>query len=193
MAFETRPCTSITVSTWAMSETMTIFLVGPMGVGKTTIGKQLAAVLHMAFFDSDQEIEHRTSADIALIFDLEGEAGFRKRESAMIEDLTCRENIVLATGGGVVLDEKNRARLASRGRVIYLKAGIEQLLQRTLRDRGRPLLQKTDDKRGKLEELMKVRDPLYREVADLVVDTDGRKLFNVVKDIQTKLANWNRQ
>ena len=193
MAFETRPCTSLTVSTSAMSETMNIFLVGPMGVGKTTIGKQLAVVLHMAFFDSDQEIEHRAGANIALIFDLEGEAGFRKRESTMIEDLTCREKIVLATGGGVVLDEKNRACLASRGRVIYLKAGIEQLLQRTLRDPGRPLLQKTDDKRGKLEELMKVRDPLYREVADLVVDTDGQRLFNIVKDIQKKLANWNRK
>jgi len=159
-----------------------IFLVGPMGAGKTTIGRQLAETLKMDFVDSDHEIEARTGANIPLIFDLEGEEGFRKRESAMIDELTQRENIVLATGGGAVLAPDNRQCLRSRGQVVYLCASLEQLLARTRRDRNRPLLQ-TDDPRAMLETLMKQREPLYREVADLVINTETSNVRHAVNQI----------
>lgn len=162
-----------------------IFLVGLMGVGKTTIGRQLAAALKMDFHDSDHEIEHRTGANIPLIFDLEGEDGFRKREASVIDELTQQPGIVLATGGGAILSETNRKHLKTRGRVIYLYSDIDHLFQRTRRDRNRPLLQ-TEDPRAKLEELMTVRDPLYREVADMIVDTGH---CGVRKSVQTILAN----
>ncbi len=163
-----------------------IVLVGPMGAGKTTIGRQLATVLQMEFKDSDHEIVRRTGASIPLIFDIEGEEGFRKREQDVIDDLTREPNLVLATGGGAVLREENRRHMKERGTVIYLYGSIEQLLKRTAHDRNRPLLQ-TADPRAKLEELMRVRDPLYREVADLVLYTDDRSVRSVIKEITIRL------
>jgi shikimate kinase len=163
-----------------------LFLTGPMGAGKSTIGRQLSKQLKMAFHDSDHEIEERTGVDIPLIFELEGEAGFRKRESAIIDELTQLPDIILATGGGAILDPMNRQHLSSRGRVIYLHASVDQQLRRTRKDRNRPLLQ-TADPRAKLEELMAVRDPLYREIADLIVETDGKRVRDVVRQIIQQL------
>lgn len=159
-----------------------IFLIGPMGAGKTTAGKELAKMLDMAFVDSDHEIEQRTGASIPLIFELEGEAGFRTRERAMIDELTRRENIVLATGGGAVLDKNNRVLLSSRGHVVYLRANLEQLFNRTAKDPHRPLL-KTPDPKAKLRELMETRAALYEEIADLILDTDGHTPKWLVKKI----------
>jgi shikimate kinase len=158
------------------------FLVGPMGAGKSTIGRQLARSLGLKFVDSDREIERRTGVDIPLIFELEGESGFRKREQEVIGELTAKPGIVLATGGGAVLDAKNRRCLASRGRVIYLQTSVDQQLERTAHDRNRPLLQ-TKNPRKKLQELMETRDPLYREVAHWIVETDGRRAKDVVQQI----------
>lgn len=141
-----------------------------MGAGKTTIGRQLAKQLKLTFLDSDHEIEDRTGARIPLIFEIEGEEGFRKREAAMIDELTQRENIVLATGGGAVLREENRRHLRERGTVVYLHAELDDLLERTRKDRNRPLLQ-TADPRARLAALIGERDRLYREVAHLVIDT----------------------
>ena len=163
-----------------------IFLVGPMGAGKSTIGRQLATVLKKDFKDSDHEIVARTGASIPLIFEIEGEEGFRKRESAMIDELTRLDDIVLATGGGAVLREENRERLKERGVVIYLFASLEQLFERTRRDRNRPLLQ-TDNPKARLEALLSERDPIYREVADMVVHTDDRSIRSVVKEIMVRL------
>jgi len=164
------------------------FLVGPMGAGKSTIGRQLARALDLDFVDSDREIEVRTGVDIPLIFELEGETGFRRRERQAIEQLTARKGIVLATGGGAVIDPGNRKCLAARGTVIYLHTSVEQQLQRTAHDRGRPLLQ-TADPRGRLEELMAVRDPLYREVADWVIETDGCRVRDVVQRIMRHIES----
>jgi shikimate kinase len=158
------------------------FLVGPMGAGKSTIGRQLARTLNLEFIDSDRDIEARTGVDIPLIFELEGEEGFRKREQEMIDNLTRRPGIVLATGGGAVLSSINRQHLASRGKVIYLRTSVEQQLRRTARDRNRPLLQ-TENPEETLQELMKIRDPLYREVADWTIETDGCRVHDVVQKI----------
>lgn len=158
------------------------FLVGPMGAGKSTIGRQLARALGLEFIDSDREIEIRTGVDIPLIFELEGESGFRRREHQVIELLTARKGIVLATGGGAVLDPDNRKCLAARGKVIYLHTSVEQQLQRTAHDRSRPLLQ-TENPRQALEALLATRDPLYREVADWVIETDGCRVRDVVQEI----------
>jgi len=163
------------------------FLVGPMGAGKSTIGRQLAKQLGMPFYDSDHEIESRTGVDIPLIFELEGEAGFRKREAAIIDELTALPDIVLATGGGAILDPQNREHLKSRGRVIYLHATVNQQLRRTRKDRNRPLLL-TGNPRAKLEELLEIRDPLYRETAGLIVETDGMRVRDVVKKIMQRLG-----
>ncbi|HYQ71034.1 MAG TPA: shikimate kinase AroK [Gammaproteobacteria bacterium] len=163
-----------------------LFLTGPMGAGKSTIGRQLSKRLNKEFHDSDHEIETRTGVDIPLIFELEGEAGFRKREQAVIEELTRLPGIILATGGGAILDRDNRHHLSSRGRVIYLHASIDQQLKRTRRDRNRPLLQ-TADPRAKLEELMAIRDPLYREIADVTIETDGKRVRDVVRQIIQQL------
>ena len=163
-----------------------IALVGPMGAGKSTIGRQLSTVLKKEFKDSDHEIIARTGASIPLIFEIEGEEGFRKREAAMIDELTQLDDIVLATGGGAVLRDENRRRLKERGVVIYLYASLDQLFERTSRDRNRPLLQ-TEDPRGKLEQLISERDPLYREVADMVVHTEDRSIKSVVKEIMVRL------
>lgn len=163
-----------------------IFLVGPMGAGKSTVGRQLARALKKRFIDSDKAIEERTGASISLIFDVEGEGGFRRREQAMIQELTGLDDIVLATGGGVILDAENRAVLMSRGFVVYLSAPVELLVERTSRDRSRPLLQ-TDDLSTRVAELLSQRDPLYRQVADTVVQTDRRSARHVVKELQTRL------
>lgn len=147
-----------------------LILVGMMGSGKTTMGRALAKHLGKAFVDSDEEIQRRTGVTIPHIFDIEGEVGFRQRESAAIRDLVGRDNMVLATGGGAVLAEQNRAMLQQNGIVVYLKANVHDLWQRTRYDRNRPLLQ-TADPHAKLTELFQQRDPLYLQVADIVIQS----------------------
>ncbi|MBA1279768.1 MULTISPECIES: shikimate kinase AroK [Pseudomonadaceae] len=159
-----------------------IILVGPMGAGKSTIGRLLAKELRLPFRDSDKEIEQRTGASIPLIFDVEGEQGFREREHVAINELCQIDGVVLATGGGAVLRADNRQVLCAGGRVIYLCTSVEQQLDRTSRDRNRPLLQ-TPNPREILTNLMAVRDPLYREIADIVVQTDERPPRLVVVEI----------
>jgi shikimate kinase len=161
-----------------------------MGAGKSTIGRQLAELLRREFIDSDHEIERRTGASIPLIFDIEGEDGFRRRESEALDDLSQRDAIVLATGGGIVLAESNRRLLKERGIVVYLQAPIETLLSRTQRDRHRPLLQHVD-RRAKFEEILNVRDPLYRETADIIITTDHRSPQAVAQEIQEKMEALN--
>ncbi len=163
-----------------------IFLVGPMGAGKSTIGRQLAEALSFHFEDSDHEIQRRTGVDIPTIFEYEGEEGFRKREEQVIADLTEQDGIVLATGGGAVLREANRQRLTARGVVIYLHCSPEQQFARTNRDRNRPLIQ-TADPLQSLRDIMEIREPLYRQVADLVVSTEKRGTVSVVKEIRRRL------
>lgn len=163
-----------------------VILVGPMGAGKSTIGRLLAKELRLSFRDSDKEIEQRTGANIPWIFDVEGESGFREREQAMLAELCQAEGIVLATGGGAVLRPENRRTLQAGGRIVYLHASVEQQLERTARDRNRPLLQ-ADDPERVLRELMAVRDPLYRDIADLVVETDERPPRIVVEEIMARL------
>ncbi|MDB9968178.1 shikimate kinase AroK [Gammaproteobacteria bacterium] len=163
-----------------------LFLVGPMGVGKTTIGRVLADLLGLKFFDSDREIEASTGADIPWIFDVEGESGFRVRETRMIEQLTQNKNIVLATGGGAVILAENREWLKARGVVVYLRAPISQQVERTSRDKTRPLLQ-TSHPEQKIRELMEIREPLYQEVADMVVDTYRRNPKTVSQEICKQL------
>lgn len=169
-----------------MSETARIFLIGPMGTGKTTIGNQLARSLGYSFVDADQEIEARTGASIALIFDVEGEAGFRERERRIIDELTQREAIVLATGGGAVLAADNREHLAARGFVVYLRTGIEALLRRMRFDTTRPLL-RTEDPEGTLKRIIEEREPLYTSIADLIVDTGKLSVRQVVRRIAAEL------
>ena len=164
-----------------------IFLVGLMGAGKTTIGRQLARKLDKRFVDSDHEIEARTGASIPWIFEIEGEGSFRRREADMIRELSAQDGLVLATGGGAVLNPASRALLAERGTVIYLRASIGSILQRTAHDKNRPLLQ-TADPRAKLEELLAQRDPLYREIADLVIDTGRPNVQSMVQTILDQLA-----
>ena len=147
-----------------------IILVGPMGAGKTTIGRLLAKALERRFFDSDAEIEKRTGASITWIFDLEGEAGFRRRETEMLERLLAWSDIVLATGGGAVLSPHNRELMSTSGRVVYLRATLEQQLRRTRLSKNRPLLQDADPVE-KLKQLSIIREPLYQEISDLQVDT----------------------
>lgn len=167
-----------------MTQQRNLILIGPMGAGKSTIGRQVSSLLHYEFVDSDHEIEERSGADIPWIFDVEGEEGFRKRESAMIEELTQLSHIVLATGGGAVMREDNRRAIAAGGIVVYLRATVEQQLARTSRDQNRPLLQ-TSDPRSVLTKLMEVRDPLYKEIADYVVETEQ----GGVKDVASKIAS----
>jgi shikimate kinase len=167
-----------------------IFLVGPMGAGKSAVGRQLARMLKREFRDSDAEIERRTGVDIPFIFEKEGEAGFRRREREIIDELTGREGIVLATGGGVVLDPDNRRVLASRGLVVYLEASVEQQLERTRMSSHRPLLE-TPDPAERLASLMRQREPLYRELAAMVVPTDGRVVREVAQEIHHKLLHDN--
>ena len=170
-----------------MAEKRNIFLIGPMGAGKSTIGREIAERLHLEFFDSDQEIERRTGADIAWVFDLEGEEGFRKREETVIEDLSEKQGIVLATGGGSVISTNVRNRLSARGIVVYLETTIDKQVARTQRDRRRPLLQTSEEPRTVLENLAVERNPLYEEIADIIVQTDDQSAKVVAHKIIERL------
>jgi shikimate kinase len=163
-----------------------IFLIGPMGVGKTTIGRSLAAYLRLEFIDSDLEIERRAGANIAWIFDVEGESGFRTREAAVIDDLSQREGILLATGGGSVLRAENRQHLRGRGIVLFLDTSLEMQIKRTAKDKKRPLLQ-TGDPVAVLRRLKVERDPLYNELADIKVTVGDNKTRRIMSMIMKKL------
>lgn len=165
-----------------MSTAKNIFLVGPMGAGKSTIGRYLAKTLDRPYYDSDREIESRTGVDIATIFEIEGEPGFREREIQMIDTLTRKEGIVLATGGGCVTKEQNRECLSQRGRVVYLHASVDKQLHRTKRDRKRPLLSAADPEEL-LRELFSTRDPLYRSIAEITIDTDQLSIPAIITKI----------
>ncbi len=169
-----------------MSEVQRVFLVGPMGTGKTTIGNKLAKALNFEFIDADEALEKRTGASITLIFDVEGEQGFREREEKILDDLTQREQVVLATGGGAVLRETNRAALSERGFVVYLRSPIETLIERTRFDTSRPLL-KTEDPAATLREIMENREPLYEAVADVIVDAETLNIKQIVQRIADEL------
>jgi shikimate kinase len=169
-----------------MQMTGNIFLVGLMGAGKTTVGKLISRHLGKQFYDSDQEIESRTGVNIPLIFELEGEAGFRRREAVVIEELTKLHDIVLATGGGAVLSKQNREHLSQNGYVVYLRANVTELWHRTRNDKNRPLLQ-TDDPRVKLKRLFAERDPLYLEIADIVIDTGEQSVNTIVHQLEEML------
>jgi shikimate kinase len=164
-----------------------IFLVGLMGAGKTSVGKLLARRLGKTFYDCDIEIEKTTGVRVPVIFEIEGEAGFRQRESRMLAELTRGRDLVLATGGGAVLSAENRALLANSGLVVYLRATPHDLWQRTRHDRNRPLLQ-TPNPLAKLAELHTQRDPLYREIADVIIDTGHQSVGSLVHRLEQKLA-----
>lgn len=164
-----------------------VVLVGMMGAGKTTVGKCLARQLGKTFIDSDDEIQRRTGVSIPHIFEVEGEEGFRRRESCVIHDLLQRNDIILATGGGAVIKSENRGEIRKNGMVVYLKGSVHELWQRTRHDRNRPLLQ-TADPRAKLQELLNQRDPLYTEVADLVVITGKQGVQTLVSELIKKLG-----
>jgi len=168
-----------------------IFLIGPMGTGKTTIGRQLARKLKMEFFDSDRVIEEITGADIPLIFEKEGESGFRQREQKTIDELTQKKGIILATGGGAILAATNRTHLSSRGTVIYLKSNLKTLVTRTSKDKNRPLLHADEPAEVILERLLKQRDPLYQETADYIVETVNSSIHGVIHAIIKNLRNQN--
>ena len=170
------------------TSTNNIFLVGLMGSGKTTIGRSLAKKLNLRFVDADQEIETRTGASIPLIFEIEGEASFRQREADVIRDLTAQQGIVLATGGGAVLNETSRQFLRERGTVIYLRASVASIIQRTSHDKNRPLLQ-TADPKAKIEELSRERAPLYQEVAHIIIETGRPNVHSVVQNILSQLQS----
>ena len=157
-----------------------IVLVGPMGSGKTTVGRRLAHELNQDFFDTDHEIIGKTGVTIDHIFDIEGEKGFRERESKILENLCQMSNIILATGGGIVLLSKNRKILKNVGLVVYLSSSVDQLLRRTAKSKTRPLLENSTDRRKTITELVEARDIYYREVASIVVDTTGKKLQEVI-------------
>jgi shikimate kinase len=164
-----------------------ILLVGMMGSGKTTVGKLLAKRLGKTFVDSDHEIQRRTGVSISTIFEIEGEEGFRRRESAVLEELARLDNLVLATGGGIVLAEANRRLLKENGTVVYLRATHDELWARTRHDRQRPLLQ-TENPRARLGELIAARDPLYREVADIIIDTSKQSVHTLVRQLENRLV-----
>jgi shikimate kinase len=170
-----------------MAASSNLFLIGPMGSGKTAVGRTLARTLDLPFYDSDAEIERRTGVDIPYIFDKEGEAGFREREREAIEALTAMQGIVLATGGGAVMLPQNRQLLAARGRVVYLETSVAQQAHRVRFGRNRPLLA-AGDAAARLGELMGVRAPLYAEIADVTVSTDNRRVQSVVEQIMRELA-----
>ncbi|AFP85670.1 shikimate kinase [secondary endosymbiont of Heteropsylla cubana] len=172
-----------------MAEKRNIFLIGPIGAGKSTIGRQLAQQLNVDFIDSDQEIERRTGADISWVFDVEGEDGFRSREEKIINEITTKQGIVLATGGGSISSKITRNRLSARGVVVYLETTIEKQLARTQRDKKRPLLQFETPARSVLTTLASVRNPLYEEIADITIRTDEQSAKIVVNQIIHLLEN----
>ena len=166
-----------------------IVLVGPMGSGKTTVGRRLAHELNQDFFDTDHEIIDKTGVSIDHIFDIEGEKGFRERESKILENLCQMSNIILATGGGIVILPKNRRILRNAGLVVYLSSSVDQLLRRTAKSKTRPLLENSNDRRRTITELIRARDLYYREVASLVIDTTGKKLHEVIDIIKREAEN----
>ncbi len=163
-----------------------IYLIGPMGSGKTAVGRQLARDIGRPFYDSDREIERRTGVEIALIFEKEGEAGFRIRECDAIEELSRVEGAVIATGGGAILNPANRERLKATGTILYLKTSVDEQLRRTRRNRARPLLQ-TDDPRAVLERLAEIRRPIYESIADITLDTGGQRVRAVARNARRAL------
>lgn len=171
-----------------MARTPSIYLVGPMGAGKSTIGRLLSNELALEFHDSDKVIEERCGANIPWIFDMEGEQGFREREQQVIDELTQIPNIILATGGGAVTRPINRQHLSARGTVVYLCTSVKQQLERTLKDKNRPLLQ-TENPEAVLKALFAERDPLYREVADIIIETDHHSPRWVVQEIKRQIQN----
>ena len=166
-----------------------IVLVGPMGVGKTTVGRRLAHDLGQNFFDTDHEIIDKTGVSIDHIFDIEGEKGFRERESKILENLCQMSNIILATGGGIVLLPKNREILKNAGMVVYLSSSLSQLMRRTNKSKTRPLLENSKDRRKTITELVEAREAYYREVASIVIDTTGKKLYEVINIIKREVKN----
>jgi len=166
-----------------------IVLVGPMGSGKTTVGRRLALELNQDFFDTDNEIINKTGVTIDHIFDIEGEEGFRKRESKILEKLCQMSNIILATGGGIVILPKNRKILKNAGLVVYLSSSVDQLLRRTAKSKTRPLLENSSDRKKTITELLEERDLYYREVATFVVDTTKIKLHEVINLIIRESKN----
>lgn len=171
-----------------MAEKRNIFLIGPMGAGKSTIGRHLADQLHLEFYDSDQEIERRTGADIAWVFDIEGEEGFRTREENVINDLSEKQGIVLATGGGSIIRKSVRNKLSARGIVVYLETTIDKQVARTQRDKRRPLLQNTNSPENVLKDLAGERNPLYEEIADYTVQTDDQSARAVANEIINQIG-----
>lgn len=176
-----------------MNPAPNLFFVGPMGAGKSTLGKRVAETLGLPFFDLDHEIQAQCGADVALIFDIEGECGFRRRESATLAEFVARDGIVLATGGGAILDAGNRGTLHERGFVVFLETTVDEQLERLARDRKRPLLA-APDRRERLQQLAAARDPLYREIADLVIPAGHRgSTTQVAEHITTQLTQtWRR-
>ena len=166
-----------------------IVLVGPMGSGKTTVGRRLANEVNQDFFDTDLEIIDKTGVNIDYIFDIEGEKGFRERESKILENLCRMSNIILATGGGIVILPKNRKILKNAGLVVYLSSSVDQLLRRTAKSKTRPLLESSTDRKNTISELVEARDVYYREVASFIVDTTGKKLHEVINIIIRETKN----
>ena len=166
-----------------------IVLVGPMGSGKTTVGRRLAHELNQDFYDTDHEIIDKTGVTIDHIFDIEGEDGFRERESKILENLCQMSNIILATGGGIVILLKNRKILKNAGLVVYLSSSVDQLVRRTAKSKTRPLLENSTDRKKTITELVEARDVYYREVASFVVDTTGKKLHEVINVIIRETKN----
>ncbi|MCK5663480.1 MAG: shikimate kinase AroK [Thiotrichaceae bacterium] len=165
-----------------------IILIGPMGAGKTTIGRQIAKIFSYDFYDSDREIEERTGASIPLIFDLEGEEGFRKREINVIANLCTKKHIVLATGGGAILKKENQDALKRSGTIVYLSADIDDLLERTAKDKNRPLLQ-ADNPKAILKKILIDREPIYSKLADIILITNKMTVHTAVKELESKLRN----
>ncbi|MNQ79013.1 Shikimate kinase 1 [compost metagenome] len=190
---ESLPCAVETpVKAVSLPHDLPVFLVGMMGAGKTTIGRSLARALGREFMDLDHELEARCGVRVPVIFEIEGEAGFRRRESAALEECTQRRDIILATGGGAILAAENRQMLHERGIVVYLRASVDELFRRTCRDRNRPLLA-TADPRGTLRDLMTLREPLYKEVADLVVETGSMPIHTLVKALLPQLQAFEKR